>query len=331
MANIKDVAKLAGVSASTVSRTLSGKVFVDAATKKKVLEAVNALGYSPNYLAQSLKGGKTHLLAVILPDIAGAYYPAAVKAIEKYAAQNGYSLMLFSTDGDIQKEIKILTTLKHGYADGIIILPCGDEAGHIPAHKDGKAPVVVLNRAPDGDINCASTDNIGGAYDVMCYLIEKGHRKISAVLRGFEDSAYRMRCDGAMEALRQNNLEHSERYFVFDADAQTAGRKIRNLLTGSDRPTAFFLSEDAFAPAVYSAAAQLGIRIPQDISVAGYGDTPAGKYMLPELTTYDLHTDEICEAAVKNLMRRISRRQKNHEKQFFRGEVIERGSVAEAN
>jgi DNA-binding LacI/PurR family transcriptional regulator len=329
MANIKDVAKLAGISASTVSRALSGKVFVDPKTKAKVLEAVRILGYRPNYLAKSLKEGKTNLLSLILPDIEGMYYPEVAGRIEKYAAQKGYALMLCSTDGDLQKEKKILESVKRGYADGVIILPCGDEAEHLLALKDENVSVVVLNRAPDGDINCAAVDHLGGAYDVMCHLIGMGHRKISAVLSEFEDSIYRMRYAGAMEALKQHKLEHSKRYFIFGADAGNAGKKIRDMLMSSDRPTALFLPEDMLAPGAYGAAAQMGLRIPQDISIVGFGGASAGEYMSPALTSYDLRIDEICAAAVKNLLRQIAGEQEIHEKLFFRGEVLERESVAD--
>jgi LacI family transcriptional regulator len=258
------------------------------------------------------------------------YYPEVVRAIEKHSAQKGCSLVLCNMNGDLQKERKVPEVVKRGFADGVIALTCGDDAGHLIALKDEGVPIVLLNRAPDGDINCASIDHLGGAYDVVSHLIEMGHRKISAVLCRLNNSVYRMRRDGALEALRQNGLAHSERYFILDADdIETARHKIRLLLMSSDRPTAFFVAEDILAFGAYSAAAEMGLSIPGDISVAGFGGSEHGKFMIPPLTTYDLHTDEICKAAVENLLRQIAGTQEIHEKQFFRGDLIDRGSVAE--
>ncbi len=218
MATIKDVARLAGVSISTASRALSEKIFVEPETKKKVLQAVADLNYRPNYLAKGLKEGKTGILALIIPDVGNMYYPQMIKYFEKHVAQNGYTLMLFNTNEDVEQEKKAIESIKKWYADGVIVLASTSEVAHFLSLNNDRIPMVLVNRVTSEDVSCVSIDHEAGAYDMMKYLISEGHSKISVVFRGFDNAIYRLRYEGTVRALREAGLGDTEKYFVFNAE-----------------------------------------------------------------------------------------------------------------
>ena len=131
MAGIRDVAKYAGVSPSTVSRVFSGVAYVEPETKKKVLDAVKALNYKPNLAARSLKRGESRLIGLIIPDIMNPYYPEVVKSMEICATKAGYSLILCDALGDVEKEKQYLKTLQYLFVDGILFLASTDDIEHV--------------------------------------------------------------------------------------------------------------------------------------------------------------------------------------------------------
>lgn len=328
MATIKDVAKLAGVSISTVSRALSEKIFVDPMTKKKVMQAVKTLGYRPNFLAKGLKEGKTGLIALIIPDISNPYYPRLVHCVEKHAVKNGYSLLLYNTNEDVEQEKNAIATLKNRYVDGVIVTATSSNIRHFLNFMDEGVPLVMVNRWYPDDINCISNDQLRGAYDVVKYLISHGHKKISVVLRNFDNTIYNERYQGCMMALNEAGLGESEKYFMFNVNtADESRRRTMEMLSRDDRPTAIFMTNDTLSFGIYSAAYSLHLRIPQDISIVGFDNLPTSEYMIPPLTSYEQDLESIGEKSVENLIRQIEHKQEKPDKVIIRGTIIERESV----
>jgi len=328
MATIKDVAKVAGVSISTVSRALSEKIYVNPETKQRVMQAVDELGYRPNMLAKGLKEGKTRTIGLLIPDITNLYYARVMQNIEKYAVKNGYSLLLSNTNEDVGQEILAVDMLKERLVDGMIIIPSTSDIQHFLALQADGIPFVMLNRRFQDDINCVSNDQRGGAYDAVKYLIEHGHRKISVVLRSFQKQIYQDRYEGCMEALYEHGLQDSERYFLLNVDTIEDSRcQAIEMLKREDRPTVFFVTNDMLVFGIYSAVSALNMNIPQDVSVMGFDNLPTSPYLVPPLTTYEHALEKIAGEAFRTLMRQINHKQKMAEKIFLRGSIITRESV----
>ena len=218
--------------------------------------------------------------------------------------------------------------LKERYVDGLAIIPLCAEMDHIFSLRDEGIPFVLVNRWVGEEVNCVSNDQRGGCYDVMQYLIRKGHTKISVVLRSFEQHIYRERYNGCMDALRENKLEDSERYFLHDVNSiEDAEMAVMQLMQKPEHPTVLFITSEIYAFGAYSAINKLGLRIPEDVSVVGFDNLPTSPYMLPPLTTFNQAIDRIAEQTVANLLRQIENKQEMPEKILLRGSMISRASV----
>ena len=178
MVGIRDVAKYAGVSPSTVSRALSGVAFVEPETKEKVMKAVSDLNYKPNLAARSLKKGGSKLIGLIIPDIMNPYYPEVVKYMEACATKAGYSLILCDALGDVKKEKEYFKTLKYLFVDGILYIASTEDVEHVKPYI-GEIPMVIVNRTFDVDAPCINIDNADAAYQAVKCLTDNGHRKIA--------------------------------------------------------------------------------------------------------------------------------------------------------
>ena len=331
MTTIKDVAKLSGFSISTASRALSGKAYVNPEAKAKILHAVEVLGYTPNHIAKGLKEGRTNTIGLILPDISNLFYPKVIKSVQQAAAEKGLSLILANTDEKPATEQEAIESMRKIHVDGILVLPTSSEIlRKLLACRNSHTPCVILNRYYDVGVDCITNDDHFGGYTMMRYLIQKGHRKICVVLRSFQHFIYKERYEGCLKALRENGLEDSERYFLFDIDTiDMVFQKVLELVRQEDHPTAFFITNDMFTVGAYNAIKTAGYHIPDDISVAGYDNIILAPHMFPPLTTYEAPVDEIARRAVDRVMAAASDPDLPAQIQFLKGKIIQRDSVRE--
>ena len=313
MATIRDVAKLAGVSMSTVSRTLSGKIFVEEKTREKVLEAVEKLHYRPNLLARGLRAGSTGSIAFLVPDIDSLFYPRIMKSLEKAASHRDYSVSLYSVDNSLEKEKQI----------------------YEPAHladfqRQYSIPVVLVNRSYSGeDLSCVMTDDEEGAYLSAVELLKAGHRRLCGVFGSFSRERFRLRFEGFRKAAQEYGVRESELILLRDVNTiQDAYEAMGNLLDQEigEKPDAVFTSMDMLAVGCYSAAQQRGYRIPEDLSFTGFDDIYISKYLNPPLTTCRNPADELAEGAMELLVKQIAD-PAVRQKLMIRGPVILRDSV----
>lgn len=285
MAGIRDVAKYAGVSPSTVSRVFSGVAYVEPETKQKVMDAVKALNYKPNLAARSLKRGESRLIGLIIPDIMNPYYPEVVKSMEICATKAGYSLILCDALGDVEKEKQYLKTLQYLFVDGILFLASTDDIEHVKPYI-GQIPMVIINRRFDVDAPCINMDNVEAAYRALKYLFENGHRKVSIYMNGKKTQYNQERIEGCRRAFEEYKAGDLERCIVPDVTNQEeAYRKTRELFASNDKPTGIFMLNDFMAHGVYRGILKSGLHIPDDVSVVGFDDIPNAKYLEPPLTT----------------------------------------------
>lgn len=307
MATIKDVAKLAGVSTSTVSRALSKKVRVDDATMERVLSAVKRLGYKPNPMAKGLKEGYSLTLALVLPDITNPFFPKLVKSVEQCALEKGYSLILCDSGNDADAELRYLDAMKSHFVDGVLYIPVADGAARAKMLGKAGVPLVIVNRDFDAGFPCVTNDNFNGAKTVIEYLFECGHRRISCLIAPTLAQHYEQRLQGCIQEFERRGIRDYEKYLISDVTGiEDAYRHTKRLLAEKERPTAFFACVDIMTIGVYSGIHESGLSVPGDVSVAGFDNISIAPHMVPPLTTYEHPVDRIARKAVTELIDQIT-------------------------
>lgn len=328
MAGIREVAKYAGVSPSTVSRTLSGAAFVEPETKEKVMRAVRELNYKPNLAARSLKKGGSRLIGLVLPDISNPYFPEAVKYLEMAAAKAGYSLILCDALGDEQKETEYFNNLKQLCVDGILYISSTERIDHIRPYI-GELPLVILNRTFEVEVPCINIDNKQAAAQALTYFMEQGHRKVSLFITDKERQYNRERLAGCRQVFLQYGVKDYESYMVQNiCSEEDAYDRTIELLHREDRPTGIFLFSDMMAYSVYCGIKKSGLRIPEDVSVIGFDDIPHVKYLDPPLTTVHHSLADAADTIFQCLEQQIASRKCTAGKHiYFPGRLVKRESV----
>lgn len=302
MVTIKDVAKQSGYSVCTVSRALSGKGYLKEATKQKILETVDELGYRPSTLAVNLKTGRRQALALVLPSLTNIYYTKLEKYLESCAVDKGYIIYLNNTEYNLEKEQQILGNLTGMDIAGVIIAPVSGEHGHIKKLADYNIPYVYLNRSFEDDMDhCLRLDNKKAAYEAVNYMIKLGHKNIGGLFQSFDNRTYQDRYDGMAQALHEHGLDCRAECMLFDInpeDMETTPGRILQFLQRPDRPEAIFACNDMTAFTIYRACYILGLKIPDHLSVFGYDDCIMANFVTPPLSTVSVPVRQIAETAV---------------------------------
>lgn len=328
MAGIRDVAKYAGVSISTVSRVLSGNAYVAPEKIEKVKKAVAELNYKPNIAARSLKNGGTKLIGLIIPDIMNPYYPEVIKHMEEYALREGYSLILCDSLGDKEREKNHFQNLQNLFVDGILyIASTGDAEAAGPYI--GQIPMIILNRTFDVDAPCINIDNEDAAYQAVRHLAENGHRKISLFINGKALQYNQERLEGAVKAFKEYGINDYEKYIVRDVTSdEDAYHRTLDLMRRSDRPTGIFMFNDFMVYGVYRGITTLGLTVPDDVSVVGFDDIPQVRFLNPPLTTIRHSLVDTAGYVFEKLMDQINTQTCASKSQiYFKGRLMKRESV----
>lgn len=309
MATIKDVAKLAGVSISTVSRALSGNIPVSDETRKKVMEAVKELNYQPNVLAKGLKQGKTNTIGLLIPNIRNPIFPAVARGVEDFARKNGYTVILCNTDENIQLEQEYVQTLRKRWVDGLIFATAGMESEHILELKKDGFPVVLAVRDMEDLVDTVKIDNFKAAYEAMNYLIGKGYKRIAIINGKLELSVYNQRFEAYKKALRDANLPIIEDLIVGDTykgigdkASENGYAALKKLLKAGNKFDAVFATNDLRAIGAIRAIKDHGLKVPKDIAVMGFDDLEFSSLLDPPLTTVSQPLYQIGIRAVKRLL-----------------------------
>lgn len=286
MVTIKEVARLAGVSASTVSRTLSGKVPVKPGTRRRVLAAVAELGYQPNLLAQGLKYGSSRTIGILVPNIHDLVFPEAIRGISEVATASGYTVVLSITEGDLQRELSIITNLRRRQIDGLILFTATTESGHILQLVEAGLPVVLALRHMGKKVDAVIADNFQGGYHGAKFLLEKGFRQIALINGPLQLDLYRRRFEGFTAAFKEAGVSLDQtmiRHGVFGWPESR--RTMCNLLEQGHCPEAVFAASDVNALGVVRALRDWGLGVPGDVSVLGFDNLDISAATEPPLTT----------------------------------------------
>jgi len=307
-----DVARLAGVSQSAVSKVLNdpASASIPAETRQRILKAVEIVGYQPNVLARSLRVGKTHMLGLIVPDSANPFFAELGKHMEEAAYRQGYSVILCNTGGDPDRESFYTDTLLRQQVDGVIFVAGGNQANCLNQALERQIPVVVVDRdLPDCAVDTVLLDNFQGGLLATRHLLALGHRRIGCIAGPSNVTPSAERVLGYKAALGEYGIAVDDALIrQGNFQLESGWKRAHEILGQAPRPTALFACNDLMAVGALRAAAELGLSVPRDLSVVGFDNIELASYTAPPLTTVAQPTDEIGVKAVTLLIERIQDR-----------------------
>ncbi|MFD1775575.1 LacI family DNA-binding transcriptional regulator [Paenibacillus rhizophilus] len=330
-ATIKDVARLSGVSISTVSRVMNNPELVVPRKRQRVLEAIRELHYSPNALARGLIHKRTGTLGVLIPDISNLFYPAVLRGMEDAANQSDYNLIICNTDTSTVRRNSILKVLYEKQIDGVIWTSEPLSRNSYEMFDTLDFPVVLAaTHSPDYEIPSVRVDDEQAAYDATVYLIKRRHTRIGMISGPPNDpiSGY-PRIQGFLRALRDHHLQFDESVCVefgkyhFE-DSYEAMKRLHGKYP---EMTAVFASSDERALAAISYLHENQIRVPDEISVIGFDDTRMAGMSFPRLTTVAQPLYNIGYLAVDKLLKVINENPIEELRTCVPHQIIERNSV----
>ncbi|MDT3611000.1 ribose operon transcriptional repressor RbsR [Cronobacter sakazakii] len=327
---MKDVARLAGVSTSTVSHVINKDRFVSEAIRLRVEDAIRTLNYAPSALARSLKLNQTRTIGMLITASSNPFFSELVRGVERSCFERGYSLVLCNTDGDEQRMNRNLETLLQKRVDGLLLL-CTETHQPSPAimKRYPAIPTVMMDWSPfDGGSDVIQDNSLLGGDIATRYLIDKGYTRIACVTGPLDKTPARLRLEGYRTAMQRAELPVTEGYEVI-GDFEFAGglRAMQSLLALPEPPQAVFMGNDAMAVGAYQALYQAGLRIPQDIALVGYDDIELASYMTPPLTTIHQPKDELGELAIDVLIHRMAQPELQQQRLQLTPELMVRGSA----
>jgi LacI family transcriptional regulator len=307
---MRDVARLSGVSTSTVSAVLNGNVPVSPARKKKVVDAMKALDYQPDAVARSLKTGKTNVIGVVVPDITNAFYPEVVQGIEEAAQQSGYSVLLCDSREDPKSEETHLAALFSRRVDGVLLACCANSTAYNTMIRR-RFPMVFVDRLPLGATGgTVSSDNVQAAYVAAKHLLDLGHERIAMVAGNLDLSSHRDRLEGFRKVMQESHIPIRDEYLICGdvqiENGRLAGHQLLDLQTP---PTAIMASNNKLSLGVIEALDEKKVLVPHQLSVIGFDDYVWNKYFSPSLTAIAQSTHEMGRRSFQVLFQIINRRE----------------------
>jgi len=333
-ATIRDIAKRLGISVSTVSYALNGGPRpVPEEVRQRVLEVARELDYRPNRLARSMVTGKTETIAVVPPVVTrnmlrSPYIHAMLSSIADAVGEHGYDILLHTSAAPMD-DVDLVQSLLSGKVDGILLI-APLSTSRVPHElRQRNVPCVVISARVEG-LPCVCADNATGIFAAMDWLYAQGHRRFGFV--GGPSAFYdaRQRLFAFRQYLTERRLPlHHEWLAEGDFTAQGAMASARTMLATSERPTAVLAANDETAAGILQAAQELGLRVPEELSVVGFDDTPFAQVLSPPLSTVRQPLEQMATEAVSMLVRWIERReQPAEEERKLPTELVLRESTA---
>ncbi|MDT0174947.1 HTH-type transcriptional repressor PurR [Pantoea sp. RRHST58] len=333
MATIKDVAKRAGVSTTTVSHVINKTRFVAEETRNAVWQAIQELHYSPSAVARSLKVNHTKTLGLLATSSEAPYFAEIIEAVEHHCFERGYTLILGNAHNDLQKQRAYLSMMAQKRVDGLLVM-CSEYPDDLlkMLEENRNIPMVVMDWGESrGDFTDTVLDNaFQGGYLAGRYLIERGHRDIGAIPGQLERNTGGGRHAGFLQALEEAGISVRPEWIVQgDFEPESGYQAMQQILQQKQRPTAIFCGGDIMAMGAICAADEMGLRVPQDISVIGYDNVRNARYFTPALTTVHQPKAELGEKALEMLLDRITSKREVSQTIEVRPTLIERRSVGD--
>ena len=300
--SIKDIAKAAGVSHSTVSRALSDSPLVKAETKARIQQLAQEMGYSPDAIARSLVTQRTHTVGVVVTTITDPFVAEVVQGIEDTAQENDYSVILASSASEPERELAAVEMLRAKRVDSLIVTSSRVGALYLEHLERFGVPVVLVNnhnRQSGRYTFSVSVDNQHGGHLATAHLIQRGHRRIGYVSGPADHSDDAERLAGYRLALDESGITFDPALVVHGNGRLDGGERALRTLAGlAEPPTAVFCYNDMTAIGLISAARQAGLSVPDDLAVVGFDDIPLAAHVYPSLTTVAQHQRDMGRQAM---------------------------------
>ncbi|KQO47621.1 MULTISPECIES: LacI family DNA-binding transcriptional regulator [unclassified Frigoribacterium] len=338
-ATVKDVAALAGVSPKTVSNVINGVVFVRPDTRTRVESALAELDYVPNLSARGLRTGRTGSIALAFPDLSTPYSAEMTHWFVEQAHERGWSIQLEQTGSRPEREGELLSRGKEHLVDGLVLNPITLDASALSsagsgtgAATDSLPPVVVIGEVEQTLVDQVRVDSVAAARDMTAHLIAVGHRRIATLgdsAGEFDTATARARTRGFEQAMAEAGLpvDRALQYSCPEWTSADAFAVVRAAIDRGDRPDAIFCFTDSLAIGAVSALSSGGLRVPDDVAVAGFDDIVDGRFSVPPLTTVSFDKRLFVDRTLELLAARIADRQGAAELVLIPHEIVVRAST----
>ncbi len=312
-----DVARIAGVSQTAVSYILNGKLqtTISDATRQRVLAVIDEIGYVPDLTARSLRSRRTMTIGAIIPDITNPFFPEFVRGIQDVAQTGSYDVITYNTDGQRSLELNAVDAARRGRVDGLIMSTYQLTTADLGPTIAQAIPMVILGEPDDLPLPAdAPFDRVyvpgdDGAHAVTGYLAEQGHRRIATIVGSQHLANGVQRVAGYRRALTEHGIAADEGLLRWGDWSESSGYACMNdllALPSAQRPTAVFAANDLIAVGAMLACKAAGLKIPEDIAIAGYDNVALAHLVMPPLTTLDQHPRQIGNAAARLLLERLT-------------------------
>jgi DNA-binding LacI/PurR family transcriptional regulator len=328
---MRQIADRAKVSIGTVSHVINQTAAVRPKLRERVLDAIRNMGYLPSALAQGLRKKRTNMLGMVIPDITNPFFPGVVRGVEDVAYKRSFRVILCNADNDPSKEAAYVRELRSYHIAGLLIIPAAgaDIAGHLRAYASASVPVVCIDRVPDGwKGDAVVVANAEGACLATRHLIQMGHQRLAVIAGPLRLTNAAERLKGFTRALNEARIK-IEPEFVQEArfDAVSGYQAALRLLRMLPRPTAIFACNDLMAFGALQAARELGIRCPEDLSIAGFDSLEFTNLTDPSLTSVYQPGYQLGATAARLLLQRIDGMRSAPKKVVLQTELKKRNSV----
>lgn len=308
---VRDVARKAGVSPSTVSRVISNNPRISEATRERVLKEMEALQYQPNAIARSLARSKTRIIGVLMPAketdmLLNPFFPEALHGIVTSAARHGHDVLL-STGSKYRNELEVIRNLVGGgKVDGLIILRSRENDPNLQYLLKADFPCSVIGSGSGLPVNHVNNDNVRAALELTRHILETGRRNVFFASGPIELSVTKERLEGYRLAIEEAGLPFREDHiFTGDFDEETGMRLAYKMVRGKDKPDAVVATDDVIAFGFSRTITTLGYRIPKDIAIGSFNNSVLSRYSDSQLTSVDIRAAELGKKSVEQLIAAI--------------------------
>ncbi|WP_101843431.1 LacI family DNA-binding transcriptional regulator [Halobacillus sp. Marseille-P3879] len=333
MATIEDVARLAGLSRTTVSRVINDQPYVTEEKKEKIIEAMEQLGYVPNSSARRLRSQRTETIAVLLPRVTNPFFGHLIEAMELKASEYGYQVIVCQTHDKKQKELDYLQLLKTKQVDGVVMTSLANQWKAIEPYLES-GPVVLCNEYMETEqVSMVHIDHRQAAYDATVHLIEQGCNRIAYSTGSQETHITDQRKQGFLQALNDYKLVFPKELEINGALDVKDGQQVFSFLQQqAQRVDGIFTGSDEVAAGIIYAASESGWKIPEDLAVIGFDNQMISLLMAPAITTIQQPVDEMAKKTIEILVGKIKSEEYRLEKQYvYNYELLKRKSTERLN
>lgn len=333
---MKDVAKLAGVSTSTVSRVISDDQRISQNTKEKVLEVMEKLNYYPNSAARSLANKQTEIIGLVMPSceediFINPFFQEVLKGVSAITSQNYFDILI-ATNHELEDDLDVLKRIVQTQrVDGIILTRSKKDDEGIQYLREHNIPFVLIGSCLEyDDIPAVDNDNKQAAYDLTSLLINKGRRKIAFISGEINSVVTLKRYKGYLSALQEHNIEFNQDYFISDEFLEESGYKLMSdLLQLDDKPDAIVCADDLICAGVLKRIKEAKkYSVPEDIMLTSFNNTILAKYSNPTITSVDINSVKLGKKAAEKLINSLNQNStSNNNKEILDYKIIKRDST----